>query len=1007
VAREDVYRFLLRMPEELRTRLTASAEESGRSLNREIVHRLEESLAEHDVPAATLRGRGEGLMLRKYRRPAFALGLVAAAAVLVAVVAGVSNPPLIWTKAPKLNADPDAASLKNRSLPGSLSREGSRRIVNDAAAEQVVDRAYPGKTIPFSYRRGAANAFSAASNRGPAIRGVDWQLSGPSIATYPAVLNRSNADYVASGRVTAMAIDPACTAGACRVWVAAAGGGVWRTDDGLAKTPAWQFVSGGFGTNAIGTLTFDAAHNVLYAGTGEPNASGDSEAGVGIYRSIDGGANWALVPGSPAISSGNSIASIAVAKDGTLYVGTTLGVRGVSGNSGGAVLDPNAPKVGLYKSTDSGLNFTLAYDDSASAAVNGWGVNHVEIDGHGDLYIAAEDEGIYRSKDAGATWQLVFAAQEHDGFGRTEFALNTVDPGNHTRIYVGDGGDQHTNPTPDGASFFSTSGVYRADNVDTTSASALTDGTANPGWTSLTTYDRTKPGYLTYDYCWAQCSYDNAVVSPAGNPNIVYVLGAYNYDFPARNNGRTVLLSTDGGTHWYDQTKDIPTDAGEQNGIHPDQHALVLNPSNPLQFFEGSDGGVVRSSGKLADGTADCDNRGLSTTSPSYTACRNALAQIPTHIDSLNAGLSTLQFGTVSVNPHNTQDIQGGTQDNGTWEGLAGVQSWPQTMYGDGGQSGFDVGNAAFRFNNFYLQYTDANFQNGDPEKWVVISAPFFASGEASAFYKPMIHDPVVSGTLYAGLQHVWRTKDNGGNQSDLENNCPEFTTAGNQPGCGDFVALGDPSGKGGAGTPGDLTAGDGVTDKSGGYVVNVARTPSDKSTMWVGTRRGRVFLSTNADAANPGDVKYTRLDTLSPVTPRRFVSGIAIDPANRYHAFVSFGGYNAATPDQPGHVFDVLYNPATGKATWSSLDRGTGPMGDLPVTSLAYDDATNRLYAATDFGVLTQIGKSGFWTSAADGLPMVEVSGLTLDQKSRTLYAATHGRAVWSLKLAARGGRG
>ena len=129
------------------------------------------------------------------------------------------------------------------------------------------------------------------------------------------MLNRSNADYVASGRVTAMAIDPACTAGACRVWVAAAGGGVWWTDDGLAKTPTWQFVSGGFGTNAIGTLTFDGPrHNVLYAGTGEPNASGDSEAGVGIYRSIDGGANWALVPGSPAISSGNSIASIAVAR---------------------------------------------------------------------------------------------------------------------------------------------------------------------------------------------------------------------------------------------------------------------------------------------------------------------------------------------------------------------------------------------------------------------------------------------------------------------------------------------------------------------------------------------------------------------------------------------------------------------------------------------------------------------------------------------------------------------
>ena len=41
-------------------------------------------------------------MLRRYRRPAFALGLVAATAVLLAVVAGISNPPLHWTKAPKL-----------------------------------------------------------------------------------------------------------------------------------------------------------------------------------------------------------------------------------------------------------------------------------------------------------------------------------------------------------------------------------------------------------------------------------------------------------------------------------------------------------------------------------------------------------------------------------------------------------------------------------------------------------------------------------------------------------------------------------------------------------------------------------------------------------------------------------------------------------------------------------------------------------------------------------------
>ena len=45
------------------------------------------------------------------------------------------------------------------------------------------------------------------------------------------------------------------------------------------------------------------------------------------------------------------------------------------------------------------------------------------------------------------------------------------------------------------------------------------------------------------------------------------------------------------------------------NGLHPDQHALVTNPNNPYQFFEASDGGVMRSSGVLVDRSQWCDDR--------------------------------------------------------------------------------------------------------------------------------------------------------------------------------------------------------------------------------------------------------------------------------------------------------------------------------------------------------------------------------------------------------------
>lgn len=84
--------------------------------------------------------------------------------------------------------------------------------------------------------------------------------------------------------------------------------------------------------------------------------------------------------------------------------------------------------------------------------------------------------------------------------------------------------------------------------------------------------------------------------------------------------------------------------------------------------------------------------------------------------------------------------------------------------------------------------------------------------------------------------------------------------------------------------------------------------------------------------------------------------------------------------------------------ATWTNLDGGTGPMGDLPVTDLVRDDVTGTLYASTDFGVLKYDGAS--WTVAGQGLPMVEVAGLTIAPSVRKLYAATHGRSAWALTL-------
>jgi hypothetical protein len=210
--------------------------------------------------------------------------------------------------------------------------------------------------------------------------------------------------------------------------------------------------------------------------------------------------------------------------------------------------------------------------------------------------------------------------------------------------------------------------------------------------------------------------------------------------------------------------------------------------------------------------------------------------------------------------------------------------------------------------------------------------------------------------------------------------------------GCGDLVALG--------GAAGDLAAGPDA-DKGGGnagYVVRMTRPALDKGTMWVGTRRGRVFITQNADAEPASAVTFTRLDT--PLQPTRFVSGISVDPADKFHAIVSFSGYGAYTPGQPGHVFDVRFNPGTGTATWTDL---TSNLGDQPVTDVKYDGPTGDIYAATDFGVDRLPQGSSTWELAGREQSGAAVYGLTLLPRpngERFLYAATHGRGAWRLDL-------
>jgi hypothetical protein len=315
--------------------------------------------------------------------------------------------------------------------------------------------------------------------------------------------------------------------------------------------------------------------------------------------------------------------------------------------------------------------------------------------------------------------------------------------------------------------------------------------------------------------------------------------------------------------------------------------------------------------------------------------------------------------------------------------------TWPQIIYGDGGQSGFNAANPALRFNTFTGQANDVNFQNGDPSKWVIATGPIVSSPESAFFYPPIIADPhpAMAGSIFQGSFSVWRTQDWGGDQAFLEANCPEFTTSAANPACGDFVRIG-------SGCSTDLGSSC-WGDRAGSAVAAIERTKSDTDTLWAATGTGRVFFSANGNAA-AASVAWERLDSSSTVDPNRFPSSIYIDPANSNRVWISYSGYNVNTPSQPGHVFEVTRTGAS-TATWTNISYN---LGDQPITDLVRDDVTGDLYAASDFGVMRLANGATTWTVAGNGLPMVEVPGLTIVPSARILYAATHGRSAWSLKL-------
>jgi trimeric autotransporter adhesin len=319
----------------------------------------------------------------------------------------------------------------------------------------------------YTQRKQQINSMNAASRASL----FSWTERGP----YTDVVGPSNGNGrpgngKTSGRVRAIWEDLRDATGKT-VWVGGIDGGLWKTTDITLNPATWTPINDFFGNLAVASICQDPTDgNILYFGTGEKALNADAVRGAGIWRTIDGGANWAVIPGSELFY---NVSKISCDATGNLYVGnnTTNGSVGMQrytkatgtwANITPSGLDTRITDIeisstgrlhiscGYYNTAaaSSGYRFT---DNPATVTSGTWASPtttfttqyNVDIASVGNtLYVLPSNASfqvatIYKSTDGGANWAAIFATPSFTS-GQSWYNMAiAIDPNNANNVIVG------------------------------------------------------------------------------------------------------------------------------------------------------------------------------------------------------------------------------------------------------------------------------------------------------------------------------------------------------------------------------------------------------------------------------------------------------------------------------------------------------------------------------------------------------------------------------------------
>lgn len=661
----------------------------------------------------------------------------------------------------------------------------------------------------------------------------------------------------------------------------------------------------------------------------------------GIWLSEDGGDSW--VP-TQDLMANMAIASLVMdpTNSSTLYAGTGEGFYIITGAEG--VLGAGLPGLGIFKSED-GWSWSLLQNTEVTKSNEDFKyVNDLAISSDGKTLLAATGTGIHRSIDSGQTWTKVRASS---GTGVSGCVF--IDPGDDNKAIAAgrgfaafstDGGANWTDATTPGMNGRvqlsyaqgDSSVVYACVNNHRSEIWRSTDGGV--------TYTKQKATGAS-KLLGGQGNYANAIWAFAGATRSKDVVLAAGLD---------IYRSINGGDR-FTKISDWSASQRTHNSAHADHHIIVPhadfdNKNNKTVYF-GNDGGV-------------------------YKAADYSTTATTTGWENINNGYAVTQFYRGAGNVR-SKVIIGGAQDNGTQGHTPGNYRWDRkwVWLGDGTIAIADPTDTS----TFYGAYptghlfratrniTTVNYPDGDTQLegiWAQVWPSPPGAGDM-IWLTPFVLDLNDNDVMFAGgSRKLYRSSSISSATDQLTARWKRIMQA---PTSITDIAVAD------------------TTDRTGIFLSN---------RVLIGTRRGQVWLSDNANIADAdidlNDNKPEWRNITGDINAHRGVTRLFIDPQNTDTFYACYGGF------QTGN----LWKTTNAGGIWIDSSDGLPPAPIYGIT--VHPQNSDWVYVATEAGLYASENGGQTWSVTNEG--PANVSCADLFWLNRTLVCVTHARGIFQIDL-------